>query len=44
MDSLNYELVAEKLGISLRNTAQNTAAVIIDSEVYFNNYILKWNS
>lgn len=33
MDSLNYELIAEKLGISLRSTSQNTAAIIIDSQV-----------
>lgn len=34
MDSLSYGLVAEKLGISLRNVAQNTAAVIIDGQVF----------
>lgn len=33
MDSFTYELVAERLGIMLKDTEQNTAAVIIDSEV-----------
>lgn len=33
MDSFTYELVAERLGITLKDTEQNTAAVIIDSEV-----------
>lgn len=32
MDSLNYELVAEKLGVSLKNAAQSTAAVIVDGQ------------
>lgn len=33
MDSLNYALVAEKLGIPLKFVVQNTAAVIIDGQV-----------
>lgn len=33
MDSLSYELLAEKLGISLKSTLQNTAAIIVDSQV-----------
>lgn len=33
MDSFTYELVAERLGITLKDTEQNTAAIIIDSEV-----------
>lgn len=33
MDSFTYELVAERLGITLKDTEQHTAAVIIDSEV-----------
>lgn len=41
MDSLNYGLIAEKLGISLKSVAHNTAAVIIDSEV-FRESIQKW--
>lgn len=35
MDSFNYGLVAEKLGVDLKHAAQNTAAVIIDGQVYF---------
>lgn len=34
MDSLNYGLVAEKLGVTLKNIAQNTAAIIIDGQVF----------
>lgn len=34
MDSLNYGLVAEKLGISLKKFAQSTAAIIIDGQVF----------
>lgn len=33
MDSLTYELIAERLGIELKESEQNTAAVIIDNEV-----------
>lgn len=33
MDSLNYGLVAEKLGVSVRHAVQSTAAIIIDSQV-----------
>lgn len=33
MDSLNYGLVAERLGVSLRRAVQSTAAIIIDSQV-----------
>lgn len=33
MDSFTYELVAERLGITLKDADQNTAAVIIDSGV-----------
>lgn len=33
MDSLTYELVSERLGIKLNSSNQNTAAVIIDSQV-----------
>lgn len=33
MDSLNYGLVAEKLGISLKHAVHSTIAVIIDSQV-----------
>lgn len=32
MDSLNYGLVAEKLGVSLKHAVQSTAAVIIDGQ------------
>lgn len=34
MDSFNYGLVAEKLGVDLKHAVQNTAAVIIDGQVY----------
>lgn len=34
MDSLNYGIVAEKLGISLKNFAQSTAAIIVDGQVF----------
>lgn len=33
MDSFNYGLVAEKLGIPLKSVVQNTAAVIVDGKV-----------
>lgn len=32
MDSLNYGLVAEKLGVSLKQAVQSTAAVIVDGQ------------
>lgn len=34
MDSLNYGLIAEKLGISLKNLPQSTAAIIVDGQVF----------
>lgn len=35
MDSFNYGLVAEKLGVSLKHAVQSTTAVIIDGQVKF---------
>lgn len=36
MDSFTYGLIAEKLGISLKTSVQNTVAVLIDAQVIQN--------
>lgn len=34
MDSFNYGLVAEKLGVPLKHAVHSTAAIIIDGQVF----------
>lgn len=34
MDSFSYGIVAEKLGVDLKHAVQNTAAIIVDGQVY----------